>query len=88
MTISDFIKRRCAELGVHYPLIVGHYTGRDIVRVRRQILREAHAKFPDASTAKLARAFNRDHSTIGYSLGRFKKKGQNLPSYDNLPGEN
>lgn len=71
-TIAATIERIAKETGVSAAEIIGQRRSRHIVEARFKAIAAASDEFPDKSMVQIARAFNRDHTTILSALRHMK----------------
>lgn len=64
----QIIKTVAVKHGVSVEQILGHSRAWPIVQVRREAIQTVERMRPDMTATQIGRAFNRDHSTILYTL--------------------
>jgi Bacterial dnaA protein helix-turn-helix len=74
--IRQILADTAAITGVSVEEIKGQSRRRGAAMARHAAIRQIAAEFPRLSLSELGRMFGRDHTTIGYILGRFPKNGR------------
>lgn len=65
---KDIIKRVCWENEVDVASIIGGSKNRHVTRIRQLAIAEVRRLRPDMMLSEIGRLFNRDHTTVIYSL--------------------
>lgn len=69
----DFIKRRCAELGVAYEDVVGKTRKHDIIVPRHRLIAEVREQYSHLSLPHIGRLFGgRDHTSILFAIKKME----------------
>lgn len=73
MSVKEIISIVAEKHGTKYEDVVGPRRAHRVVAARWEAMRALHELKPRMSVAQIARAFNRDHTTALYALGRLAK---------------
>lgn len=81
---ADYIKKRCAEVGLDYAEIMGRSRSVEYSRPRQMIMVEVRDLY-GKSLPEIGRLFNRDHTTVLHALQNVEKYRLEDGSFDMRP---
>ena len=71
-TIQEIQREACVKHGVSMEALLGERRDKKIVQARHEAIRSVYSQLQGLSLSRIARAFNRDHTTVLYVVGRVK----------------
>ena len=84
--IVEIQKRICQDHRIPMNALLGFRRHKTLVRIRHDAMRRAYHQ-TGASTTMIGRAFNRDHTTVLYAVGRLKTRQRRDPNLIPAAGE-